>query len=125
MRKRDYIILCGLLLLGILLSVFIFRPSDGIPGTLEVRQDNKIILTLPLSENTVKTIPWKDGGRNTFSVQGGAVTMTEADCGDHTCVKTGTISKAGESIVCLPHRLVLQIKAGSADSKQAPDAIVH
>lgn len=49
--------------------------------------------------------------------------MTDADCGDKTCVKTGSIKETGQSIVCLPHRLVITITDSSSDS--APDAIVR
>ena len=48
--------------------------------------------------------------------------MTDADCGDHTCIETGDINDVGESIVCLPHRLVLKI---TAEEENGPDAIVH
>ena len=78
---------------------------------------------IPLSENTKQTIRCTDGGSNQFLIQDGAVTMTDADCGDKTCVKTGSIKETGQSIVCLPHRLVITITDSSSDS--APDAIVR
>lgn len=89
---------------------------------MEVRQNGKVILTLSLSRDTVKTIKTETGSYNTFSLQNGRVAMNDADCNDHTCVDTGEIGNVGESIVCLPHRLVLQITAADGN---APDAIVH
>ena len=86
-------------------------------------ENGKLILSLPLSENTKQTIRCTDEGSNQFLIQDGAVTMTDADCGDKTCVKTGPIKEAGQSIVCLPHRLVITITDSSSDS--APDAIVR
>ena len=41
--------------------------------------------------------------------------MTDADCPDKLCVKTGRISKTGETIVCLPHRVVVEIIGAAAD----------
>ena len=38
--------------------------------------------------------------------------VAEANCGDHTCIRTGQISREGEAIVCLPHRLVVRIEGG-------------
>lgn len=122
MKKTDFSILAALLLLGIILSIFIFRPENEEPGKLEVRQNGKVILTLSLSRDTVKTIKTETGSYNTFSIQHGTVSMTNADCGDHTCIETGTIRNAGETIVCLPHRLVLKI---TAEKENGPDAIVH
>ena len=39
------------------------------------------------------------------------------ETGDLTdCVRTGTISRGGQSIVCLPARIVIQLTGGAADS---------
>ena len=38
----------------------------------------------------------------------------EANCGDHTCVRTGEIFRDGETIVCLPHKLVIAVEGGAA-----------
>lgn len=82
-------------------------------------------MTLPLANDTQKTITGPNGGSNTFYIKNGTITMNSADCGDKTCIRTGTISKAGESIVCLPHRLVLTITSGDAGAESTiPDAIV-
>lgn len=125
MKKIDYIIVSGLLVLGVIFTFFIFRPADAEPEALEVRQNGKVIMTLPLSENTTKTIENNSSGTNTFTVRDGAVTMTEADCGDYTCIQTGSITETGESIVCLPHRLVLQIVSNADSTEPEPDAVVH
>lgn len=123
--KWDIMILLFLLLVGIFFSVWIFFP-DSAPGNfLEIRQNGEILKTLPLNQNTRETVSG-EGGTNTFIIQDGSVSMIEADCGDHTCIQTGSIQKNGESIVCLPHRLVLQIIAAEDSStKTQPDGIVH
>lgn len=125
MKKIDFIILAGLLALGAVLTFFIFRPASTEPAALEVRQNGKILMTLPLSKDTTRTIEYGAAGINTFTIKNGTVTMIEADCGDHTCIQTGSISNTGESIVCLPHRLVLQIVSKTDDSRVEPDAVVH
>lgn len=126
--KWDIIILLFLILAGVFFSVWIFRP-DSTPGnSLEIRQDGKVLKSLPLNKNTKETINSKNGGTNTFIIQDSSVSMIEADCGDHTCIQTGSIQKNGESIVCLPHRLVLQIVASGEDDKNTntkPDGIVR
>ena len=43
-------------------------------------------------------------------VQGGSLWVEEADCPDKICEKTGKIRKAGQTIVCLPNRVVIRIK---------------
>lgn len=49
----------------------------------------------------------------TVTVAGGAVSVTEADCPDGICKKTGTIKNAGEAIVCAPGRIVIEIEGGA------------
>ena len=41
--------------------------------------------------------------------------MEDADCPDKVCVKTGKIKKPGQTIVCLPHRTVIEITGDNAD----------
>ena len=48
------------------------------------------------------------------------VRVLESDCPTQDCVHTGQISKAGQSIVCLPARIVITLVGTSADY----DAIV-
>jgi len=51
-------------------------------------------------------------GFNVFVIKDGKVSVTEADCPDKLCVKQRAISKNGESIVCLPHKLVISVTGG-------------
>lgn len=45
----------------------------------------------------------------TVHIEGGEVWVTDADCPDKTCVAVGRISRAGQSIVCLPSGVVVTI----------------
>ena len=49
-------------------------------------------------------------GWNTVTVDGHTIAVTDADCHDKICVKTGAISQKGEVIACLPHKLIIEIK---------------
>lgn len=53
---------------------------------------------------------------NLLSVSGGEVRMEAADCRDQICVHHRPISASGESIICLPHRLVVEI-VGETDEE--------
>lgn len=54
----------------------------------------------------------RDGSYNLLSVTEGVVAMESADCRDQICVRHKPISAAGESVICLPHRLVIEIRGG-------------
>lgn len=49
---------------------------------------------------------------NLLSISGADVSMEAADCRDQICVNHRSISGGGESIICLPHRLVAEIAGG-------------
>ena len=51
-------------------------------------------------------------GRNLISVEQGRIRVSEADCPDQICVDQGWISDGTVPIVCLPHRLMIQIVGG-------------
>lgn len=53
---------------------------------------------------------------NICEIKDGYVSMIQADCPDQICVHTAKISEAGGSIVCLPHKVVLEI-TGETDGK--------
>ena len=38
--------------------------------------------------------------------------MKDADCPDKICINMGTIRKKGQTIICLPHKLVVEITDG-------------
>ena len=49
------------------------------------------------------------------------VRVAQSDCPGGDCVRTGTITRAGQSIVCLPEQVVVQLTGASADG---PDVIL-
>ena len=49
-------------------------------------------------------------GWNTLRIGRGEIQVIDADCPHQDCVKQGAISEGAIPIVCLPHRLVIQIK---------------
>ena len=51
----------------------------------------------------------------TVTPEDGGLHVSEADCPTQDCVHTGTISRSGQSIVCLPARIIIQLTGGQAD----------
>ena len=52
---------------------------------------------------------------NIVEISGGSVSVTKASCKNQVCVRHGKISHTGESIVCLPNRLVVTIEGGDRE----------
>ena len=57
-----------------------------------------------------------------IAAAGGAVSVTDSDCPTRDCVHTGAISRAGQSIVCLPAQVVVYLEGTPAAGQ--PDVIV-
>ena len=54
-------------------------------------------------------------GHNTVHVEPGAISVTDADCPDGICVRQGKLTSSGTPIVCLPHKLVIEIYGDEID----------
>ena len=99
-----------------------FVKKDG--AFVQIKVDGQVVNTIPVNQNETLTIEGYQGGNNIVTIENGGVTMTDADCPDKLCVKTGRISKTGETIVCLPHRVVVEIIGAAADDSGV-DSIVR
>ncbi|MDE7362681.1 MAG: NusG domain II-containing protein [Oscillospiraceae bacterium] len=78
----------------------------------EIYLDGELLKTVPLSEECEFTVECAEG-YNVVTVRGGAVSVTEADCPDKVCVRTGAVSGGAVPIVCLPHRLEIRVVNGT------------
>ena len=90
--------------------------SSAVDARTAVIQDaDGNTFTMPLSQDDVFTVA-SSAGTNVIEVQAGKVRVSEADCPNQDCVEQGWISKAGQQIVCLPHKLVVNITDEDAAS---------
>ena len=65
-------------------------------------------------------------GYNVLKVSKGSIAMIDADCPDKLCIGMGPISQVGAKIVCLPHRVFVEIVAGQGgDTGGGFDAVVN
>lgn len=116
MKRGDVVILILALLLCAA-PLLMLLPAPSAPTRAVVRQNGAVLCTLSLEADAEKEILSPDGpGFNLVRVQSGTVCIADADCLDRTCVRMGAISRAGETLVCLPHRLTITLEgaAGSA-----------
>lgn len=116
---RDCLFLALLLVSGILLTAGIYRFSEQ-GSAVNITVDGKLYGTYTLSEP--QEIPIELDGRiaNVVVIEDGAAHMEDADCPDKLCVHQGAISRDGQTIVCLPHKLVVEVTGGE---KEAYDSI--
>ena len=96
----------------------LFLPLKTPATRVEVYQNGELVKVLSLDREQTLTVTGKY--TNVITVQGGRVAITHTDCPGGDCLSAGEISRAGESIVCLPNRLILRIDGTSEDG---PDAM--
>ena len=109
-KKRDIVLAAVLLIIGIA-GVLIVKYGLKPGSTADVYIDDKLVKTLDLSVDDVYTFQ-SDKGSNTVEVRDGAVSMKSADCPDKVCVRMGAKKRNGETITCLPHKLVIEVHGG-------------
>lgn len=83
--------------------------------TAVIQDSDGNTFAMPLSKDDVLTVA-SSAGTNVVEVQSGKVRVSEADCPNQDCVDQGWISNAGQQIVCLPHKLVVNITDEDAAS---------
>jgi hypothetical protein len=123
MKKNDIILLLLCLLMGGVLWGG-YKLVHREPGAyITIRVDGSVYKTLPLSRDTALDIPGADGGNNHLVIQDGKASISDADCPDKLCVHQTAISNDGESLVCLPHKLI--VKVSSESQGDAPDVVAE
>ena len=55
-----------------------------------------------------------DLGTNTLLIEQGAISMIEASCPDHLCIRQGKIKNSLYPIICLPNKVAVEISDNSA-----------
>ncbi|MBR7073166.1 MAG: NusG domain II-containing protein [Eubacterium sp.] len=115
MKKHDFIVI-GIILAAaaVLFAALHFIPQNG--AYVRIETDKKVVETLPLNEDTEYEIK-TENGTNTLVIKDGFAYVSEADCKNQICVHHRKISKSGESIICLPHKVVITVVDKNADSE--------
>ena len=120
-RRNDLILAGAILLISVILwccvsifgktgRVITIRVDGQLYGTYQLDEDKKIVI----EPHSTKRRDTKTGRknplwRNVLKIQSGQASMIEADCPDLICVHHRPISRQGESIVCLPHKVVVEV----------------
>lgn len=106
--KNDFLLICFILCVA--LGVFVlFKNTLKNGKTAVVKVDNEVVFSADLGEDCSQKIT-TENGYNIIEIKDGAVRVKEADCRDKICVNHRPISKTGETVVCLPHKLVVEIE---------------
>ncbi len=110
MKKADFAVLGFVLVLILIWGAFL---KSGEKVCIYV--DSREYKTVSLNENITLNIE-TEYGKNTVVVNNGEVFIEETDCPNKLCRKS-KISRAGQSIVCLPNRVSILIEGKTKESE--------
>lgn len=108
--KREIKFIIGILITAAILGLLciVIQQKDG--AVLRITVDQVEYGVYSLDEN--KTI--RIGNTNVCIIEDGKVSMIEGECPDQICVHSEPIHKNGQSIICMPNKVVLMIDSETA-----------
>lgn len=124
MKKKDLILICSVLVLA---AAFWLVPRAV--GLLGNSKEQKLRITVSGEEygtySLEKDQVIKVGDTNVCEIKDKKVSMISADCPDQLCIHQRTIQLQGETIVCLPNKVVLEIMGTKQTDQEALDGVVN
>ena len=116
-RIWDALVVIAVIALAVGIGLKTWGADHGGALTVVISVDGSETQRLPLGEDT--RIIETDGAVLTVQMDDTGVWVAESDCPTQDCVHTGKITRGGQSIVCLPGRVSIQLVGGGDDGIDA------
>lgn len=121
MKRADVLLISIVLIAALAFLVPRWLGDDkGGPGkNLEanITVDGKLFKTVQLTQEEQTIEVQTDRGYNILKVHDYGIEMYDADCPDQVCLSFGWITQPKQTIVCLPHRVLVEI-TGTAEGEE-------
>ena len=121
MKKNDWILMIVLLVVALFfgLGYALVQGVNTENAVAVVTVDGEEYGRFPLNKDSEERIELPDGSYNILVIKDGEADMTEASCPDKICVNHRNIHKKGESITCLPNKVIIEIEKGESSDLDA------
>lgn len=96
-------------------AAYLLLRRESVPAPVaRITRDGALLEEIDLDKvDKPYSFTLEDGrGSNTVQVDQGRIRIAEADCPDQVCVNQGWIFNGTVPIICLPHRLMIEIVDG-------------
>ena len=117
-KPLDALVAAAVIALAVVTALLFYGPRTGAGQlTAVITQHGQTVRTVALTGlDKELVIPLDDGTYHlTVRVSGDAAYIADSDCPGQDCVHTGAITRAGQSIVCLPAQVVVSLVSTSSD----------
>ncbi|WP_448903276.1 NusG domain II-containing protein [Eubacterium sp.] len=121
LKKYDIIAIICVAVIVIISYITVNLLRNDEVDTVVIYVDGKIEKKLDLNKNQEYKVN-VDNGYNIVRIKDKKVRIKESDCSNQTCVNMGTISKDGQTLICLPHKVEVTIVS---DDKSEVDVIAR
>ena len=121
LKKYDIIAIICVAVIVIISYITVNLLRNDEADTVVIYVDGKIEKKLDLNKNQEYKVN-VDNGYNIVRIKDKKVRIKESDCSNQTCVNMGTISKDGQTLICLPHKVEVTIVS---DDKSEVDVIAR
>ena len=120
--KNDIILAVVILIIATAgLLLFNLTKVQGEYVSVKINGTEKYRYSLNENVNIEILTGENNNGVNRLIIENGEAYISEADCPDKICVGHRPVKNVNESIVCLPHKVVIEIV--SAQDDNAPDVV--
>ncbi len=122
-RVRELILVGSLIMISLVCygALRFYQNQTTRHAEAVVTVNGKEFGRYPLNKDTTVSIKGKKNAINKLAIKNGYADMVKADCKDKICVNHRKVNKNGETIVCLPNKVIVEIHS-SEDSKDVVDA---
>jgi hypothetical protein len=101
------VLLIAAVLVSAAVSLVSFWRGAGGEKSAYVYQDGRLVQVLPLDRDRVVEVP---GEEVSIEVSDNRIRIRESSCPKRICVQVGWVSRPGRPIVCVPKKLMIQVK---------------
>lgn len=120
-KPMDALVVIIVVAFAVMTAVFVYGKNRGEALTATVKHRGQVAAQVALSTLTEEKKITIDGQYHlTVTLTKDGVSVTESDCPGQDCVHTGRITRAGQSIVCLPEQVIVTLEGKTS----APDVVL-
>ena len=120
-KPLDALVVLAVLLLGVAAAWLAYGGENSGALTATVKHRGQVVARVELSSLTEEKTVSIDGAYHlTVTLDRTGAAVTDSDCPGQDCLHTGRITRAGQSIVCLPEQVIVTLE-GKAPS---PDVVL-